>query len=399
VDSTLRRRLMEGAADPLRIGEVRPAGEGLFPPVVVVDGVGEQVEPVTVYLRDLALSDMSRLTCRSYAFDLLRWFRFLWALDVAWERASSAEVAVMVGWMKTARNPQRATRSGKGRGAVNSRTGKALLGPGYSPRTVNHALSVVSRFYEFHARYGNGPVINPVPTVAQRRGVLAHRSPLEPAPILRRARLRQRVPAAAPKTIPDPLWDELFAVMSCDRDRALICMYVSSAARATELLGLDIDDVDWSRQLVHVVSKGSRLRQPVPVSPESLVFLATYLAEAGTPVPGEPLWRTRRGEARALTYWAMRRILQRANERLGTNWTLHDLRHTAATRLANDPAMTLTEVRAILRHADINTTSIYTAVRVEDLFDKLQEHYARPRQTTHFAPGYDPDDVRVLFGG
>jgi len=53
---------MEGAADPPRIGEVRPARDGLFPPVVVVDGVGEQVEPVTVYLRDLALSDMSRLT-------------------------------------------------------------------------------------------------------------------------------------------------------------------------------------------------------------------------------------------------------------------------------------------------------------------------------------------------
>ena len=34
--------------------------------------------------------------------------------------------------------------------------------------------------------------------------------------------------------------------MSCDRDRALMCMYVSSGARATELLGIDIDDVDWS---------------------------------------------------------------------------------------------------------------------------------------------------------
>lgn len=119
---------MEGAADPPRIGEVRPARDRLFPPVVVVDGVGEQVEPVTLFLRDLALSDMGRLTCRSYAFDLLRWFRFLWALDVSWESASSGEVAVMVGWMKTARNPQRATRSGKGRGAVNLTTGKALLG-------------------------------------------------------------------------------------------------------------------------------------------------------------------------------------------------------------------------------------------------------------------------------
>jgi integrase len=399
VESTLRRRLMEGAADAPRIGEVRPARDGLFPPFVIVDGAAEPVEPVTLFLRDLALSDMSRLTCRSYAFDLLRWFRFLWALNVAWERASSAEVTVMVGWMKAARNPQRVTRSGEGRGAVNARTGKSLLGRGYAPRTINHTLSVVSRFYEFHAPYGNGPLINPVPTVADRRSVLAHRSPLEPTPMLRRAKLRQRVAAAAPKAIPDALWDELFGVMSCDRDRALICMYVSSAARASELLGIDIDDIDWSRQLVHVVSKGSRLRQPVPVSPESLVFLAKYLAEAGTPGPGEPLWRTRRGEARALTYWAMRRILQRANERLGTNWTLHDLRHTAATRLANDPAITLTEVRAILRHADINTTSIYTAVRVEDLFDRLQDHYARPRQPAHFVPGYDPDDVKVLFGG
>ncbi|RZK93853.1 MAG: site-specific integrase [Rhodococcus sp. (in: high G+C Gram-positive bacteria)] len=81
------------------------------------------------------------------------------------------------------------------------------------------------------------------------------------------------------------------------------------------------------------------------------------------------------------------------------NTDFAEKRHSAATRLANDPAITLTEVRAILRHADIKTTSIYTAVRVEDLFDKLQEHYAKPRPTTHFAPGYDPDDVRVLFGG
>jgi hypothetical protein len=214
VESTLRRRLMEGAADAPRIGEVHPARDGLFPPYVVLDGTAEPVEPVTLYLRDLALSDMSRLTCRSYAFDLLRWFRFLWSLEVPWDRASSGEVAVMVGWMRTACNPQRATRSGESRGAVNARTGKSLLGPGYAPRTINHTLSVVSRLYEFHARYGNGPVINPVPAVADRRRVLAHCSPLEPTPMLRRARLRQRVPAAAPKAIPDSLWDELFRVMS-----------------------------------------------------------------------------------------------------------------------------------------------------------------------------------------
>ena len=79
-----------------------------------------------------------------------------------------------------------------------------------------------------------------------------------------------------------------------------------------------------------------------------------------------------------LSYSAMRRALQRANEKLGTNWSLHDLRHTAATRMAHDAGLTLSEVQAVLRHADIATTGIYTAVRVEDLFDKLQEHYRRP---------------------
>jgi len=161
---------------------------------------------------------------------------------------------------------------------------------------------------------------------------------------------------------------------------------------------MGLEDVDWSRQLFYVVSKGSRLRQPVPVSPTALRHLVLYLAEVGASAPGEPLWRARRGEVRPLTYWAMRRVLQRANAALGTNWTLHDLRHTAATRLANDPAMTLQEVRAILRHADINTTGIYTAVRVEDLFDKLQEHFTAPRPTRRLAPGYDPADVAVVFG-
>jgi len=221
---------------------------------------------------------------------------------------------------------------------------------------------------------------------------------MEPVPVVRRAPLRQKVPKREPRAIPDRWWGELFGVMRCDRDRALLSAYVSSGARASELLGIGLEDVDWSAQLIYVVSKGSRLRQAVPVSPEALRYLVLYLAEAGIPAPGQPLWRTRRGEARPVSYWAMRRVLQRANERLGTNWTLHDLRHTAATRMANDPAMTLPEVRAILRHADINTTGLYTAVRVEDLFDKLQEHFTAERPPQRLAAGYDPADVAVVFG-
>lgn len=398
--SDLRQRLMEGRADVPRVGVVEETGHR-FPPFVVRDGAGGEVEPVSRYLRDLALSDMSSLTCRSYGYDLQRWFRVLWLLDVGWETATGSEADVLVGWMRMAVNPQRRrTRpSATPPGAVNIRTGKPALGAGYAPRTINHTLTVVHGFYAFHAHYGRGPVVNPVPSSRERRTALAHRSPFEAAVPFRRARLRQRVAEGAPRAIPDDLWDELFAAMTCDRDRALLLFYVTGGARAGELLGVSVGDVDWAAMQVYVVSKGTRLKQPVPASPEAFRYLARYLDQDGIPAVGEPLWRTRRGEARALSYWALRRVLQRANQRLRTNWTLHDLRHTAATRMANDPKMTLVEVQTILRHAGIEATGRYTRVRLDDVIDKLQEHYERPRPQRTYAPGYDPADIEVVFGG
>ena len=268
------------------------------------------------------------------------------------------EVAAMVGWLRAARNPQRERRQpgSAPAGSVNLKTGKPSLRAGYAPATINHALTVVHGFYSFHGRFRDGPVVNPVPVSAQRRQVLAHRSPLEPVPVVRRARLRQRVPQQAPRSIPDALWDELLAAMGSDRDRALLEFYVSSGARASELLGVTLEDVDWGGQLIYVVSKGTRIRQPVPASPDAFRHLSRYLAAGGLPAEGEPVWRTQRGEPRPMTYWAIRRVLQRANKRLGTNWTLHDARHTAATRMAGDERLTLAEVQTILRHAHLDTT-------------------------------------------
>ncbi|MFE4425088.1 tyrosine-type recombinase/integrase [Streptomyces sp. NPDC056817] len=139
----------------------------------------------------------------------------------------------------------------------------------------------------------------------------------------------------------DGQWDELLAQMRCARDRARLSCYVASGARAYELLGIELGDIDWTRGQIWVLSKGTRARQPVPVSPEALAYLAAYLDEAGLPEPGVAVWRTRRGESRPLTYWAARRIIQRATEALGVNWTLHDLRHTAATAVTH-PEFTVT---------------------------------------------------------
>jgi integrase len=287
-------------------------------PFLVVDAAGVPVEPAAVYLRDLMLGDASAATCRSYAVDLLRWFRLLAAVDVAWDRVTQAEVVLLVSWLRCAPNPQRRRpRRPELSGAVNARTGKAELSAGYARSTINHALTVVSSFYEFHARFGRGPVCNPVPVAPLRQRLMAHRSPLEPAPVVRRAPLRQKMVAQAPRSIPDDAWDELFDRMGCTRDRALLASFVSSGARAQELLRLTIEDIDWPGTRLWVVSKGSGLREPVPVSPLALQLLAQYVHDSGLPAKGTPVWRTRRGAARPMSYAALRRVVQRANEFFG----------------------------------------------------------------------------------
>lgn len=113
--------------------------------------------------------------------------------------------------------------------------------------------------------------------------------------------------------------------------------------------------------------KGSRAEQWLPASPEAFVWLRLYLAEARTVGPNELIWRTVRRRDRGsglqeqpLTYDALRAVFRRVNGMLGTNWSMHDLRHTAALRMARDPNLTLRDVQVILGHADIDTTaSVY----------------------------------------
>lgn len=86
---TMRMELREGHVDLQRVGSV-VATDQAFPPWTVVDTSGLPVAAVADYLRSLALGPSSPSTCRSYAYDLLRWFRVLWQLDIAWTGRRSA---------------------------------------------------------------------------------------------------------------------------------------------------------------------------------------------------------------------------------------------------------------------------------------------------------------------
>jgi integrase len=396
----VRQLLLEGRAELPRLGQVQASGDR-WPPYIVVDGSDCPIGCFNDFLRELMLGDASPLTCRSYGHDLLRWWRVLTLVGIAWDKATRAEVELLVGWLRSAPNPQRrrSRADTDPPGSVNVKTGKPQLRAGYAPTTINHALSVLSRFYSFHLHFGRGALINPVPESAERRALLSHRSPIEPQATFRRAPLRQKVAERLPRSIPGPLWEELFAAMGNHRDRALLAFYVSSGARASELLGLHGRHVDWAGQRIWVISKGSRTLDPLPASPQAFRYLGWYLDEHGAAGPDEEVWRTLRGPARPLSYWAMRRVLQRADERLGTNWTLHDLRHTAAARLAADPKMSLVEVQTVLRHRHLSSTDRYLQPRTDELFDKLAEHHARPAPAPRFAAGYDVEDIKAVFGG
>lgn len=385
------------------LGRVVESEQGLRWRVVFPD---DEHAGASGFLRELAVSDCSPATLPSYAYDLLRWFRFLHGRWTAWERAERSDVREFVEMLREAPVPQRLNRrvDAAPAGSVNPVTGKAALGSTYAARTINHQLSVLFGFYEWACTAGLGPLVNPVPTQRSRAtgGRLnAHHNPMDNFVSHQRANYRQKTPRPTWRAIPDDAADALFGALRSHRDRALVSFWLSSGARATALLGLcHGNDLDAGANTITVVSKGSRLREAIPASVDSFVWLALYLQQEEPPIEhGGPVWWTRQGTPRPLSYHAARAVLQRANAALGSNWTLHDLRHTAAARLLADPAFTLFDVQTILRHASVSTTQIYSQPRLEDLVAKVLEHHARPRPAGPvIEPAYDEVAVRELLG-
>jgi integrase len=305
-------------------------------------------------------------------------------------------------WMRGADNPQRHRRSGVRPGSVNPVTGKPAPSEGYAPATINHALSAIRMFYDYHHLSGAGPVINPVPVQQGRDGAraLSHRSPIEPVERLSRAAYRQRMPARPPRALVDEVFTDFFAALPSNRDRAIIALGVGSGPRASELLGMRLEDLDIGGQLIALCGKGHREREWVPASPDAMLWLALYLAETeqSRPAGDDRLWWTLRRPIRPLTHAALRQVLNRANDTLGSNITFHDLRHTYAMRLMGDPNLLITDVQRLMRHRSLASTQIYARAQIDELVAKMREHYTRPEPgPSRPDPAYDPDVLAVLF--
>ncbi len=381
-------------------------------PWVVVDGEDTPIEPVRRYLVEFTARGNRAGSVRSYAYALLRWWRWLGVREVSWACVTSADVRDYALWLGAATKPSAALRtvSLATAGTVNPITRKAYLDDRYQPRTVRHAMAVLSGFYEFWADLGEGPVVNPVER-AHRGRANTHHNPMEPFRPEGRFRYNPAVPKRRPRALSDEQWRDVFAALRSHRDRALLALAVSNGARAGELLGLRGVDVDWGEQLVRVIRKGTRAEQWLPASAEAFVWLRLYLADVGPLSPNEAIWRTVRKrdrgaglEQQPLSYDALRAVFRRVNVALGTNWSMHDLRHTAALRMSRDSNLTLRDVQVILGHADIDTTaSIYLFEEDVEVARRVLAHLEQRAAPTpkppSLAKGYDPADMAVLFGG
>lgn len=138
-------------------------------PFRLLDPAGVPVEAVSAFFRDLQAAGRSETTLRSYGMDLLRWFRFLWAVEVAWDRASRVEARDFCRWLLVAGKPTRP--HWRTPSEVRERSSKVEA---YAPSVRAHSETVLRGFYGFHVDAGTGPVVNPFPLDRTRRGRRAH---------------------------------------------------------------------------------------------------------------------------------------------------------------------------------------------------------------------------------
>ncbi len=189
-----------------------------------------------------------------------------------------------------------------------------------------------------------------------------------------------------PRTLPDVLTPaevaSLLAAPDADtarglRDRAMLETLYATGLRVTELVSLRNGDVDFDRGVVTCMGKGRKERL-VPIGEQARATLLCYLSDGRPFIARSAAARSRRGghtaplfitgQGRQMTRQGFWKLIKRHAEAAGIEKSIspHRLRHSFATHLLAGGA-DLRSVQAMLGHADIGTTQIYTHVHRERL--------------------------------
>jgi integrase/recombinase XerD len=239
-------------------------------------------------------------------------------------------------------------------------------GKPYAASTVARTLVSVRGLHKFLVREGLGDV--------------------DPSTEVSGPRLRRSLPKALSTAQVEAL---LSAVAGDDpsalRDRALLEMLYAAGLRITELVELDVDDVDLTARTVRCFGKGSKERV-VPVGRMARDAVEAWLVR-GRPAmtPTAPaLFVNRRGGR--LTRQGGWKIIKHYADAAGLGDTVspHTLRHSFATHLLDNGA-DVRVVQELLGHASVNTTQVYTLVSRARLRAVYEQ--AHPRATVEREQG------------
>jgi site-specific recombinase XerD len=207
--------------------------------------------------------------------------------------------------------------------------GQARRGRKLAPATISRKLAAVRAFL----RHALGPDRVPDARLGPRRG---RRLPDAPAA----AEIEQTLEALEGDG-PIPL-----------RNRSLVELVYSAGLRSAEAVGLDLGDVDFEQELVHVRRAKGGKERVIPLGEEAALWLGRYLREARPELAkgaNDALFLSARG--RRLDTSTLRRIVPHP----------HRLRHAFATHLL-DGGADLRTIQELLGHSSLSTTQVYSHV-------------------------------------
>ena len=163
------------------------------------------------------------------------------------------------------------------------------------------------------------------------------------------------------------------------RDKAMLELMYATGLRVSELVGLNIDDIDINIGIIQVIGKGSKERI-VPIGEYALEYLQKYFDEARL-----SLSKNFKEKAVFISKHTKRITRQSFWHRIknyaliagiNTDISPHTLRHAFATHLLNHGA-DLRSVQLLLGHSNISTTTIYTHISQNRLQEIYQKHHPR----------------------
>ena len=218
---------------PPQVGRLVATGDP-WEPYRLTDAAGAPVEAVSTWFRELQAAGRSPATTRSYGMDLLRWFRFLWAVGVAWDRATRVEARDFCRWLQVAgqavpgalaRRDEAAERSAAaavGQGRMHRRCVRTAR-PCCAASTTSTARRAPGRSSTRSRWTGRGGAGGRTRTTTRwsRTATSA------------RASTGRRCRRGSPAASPTSEFNEIFARLPSHRDRALVAFYVSTGARAS----------------------------------------------------------------------------------------------------------------------------------------------------------------------